>query len=184
MWYFTDPTSVPCDATGEHLYCFQIDHQTPVSVKPPAKARLAFVSTTTIPITGGLAAGDAACAKDAAAAKLPGTYKALMATTNDSPLSRFDLKGDPWVRVDGVALDVPFMSAPLDIRADGTQYGQVAFVGAPDDLSNVGQYTCNDWQSTNPNDNLSIGMTDWTYGFLYIGIGCDSGPRPVYCMQQ
>jgi hypothetical protein len=183
LWIPDYPSSFPCSGPL-HLYCFQIDHQTPVTVTPPKSTRLAFVSSTFIPVTGGLQAGDAACAKDAAAAKLPGTYKALMGTANLAPIDRFDVKGPPWSRVDGVDLHLSYLAAPLDLHADGTVYTKDVWVGAPDALGNVGMWSCDDWTSTDPNEFASTGTADWTYGYLFMGIACDSGPRPVFCLQE
>ena len=52
----------------------------------------------------GIAAADALCTSEATAAGLPGTYRAFLATKQASAMSRFDLGGAPWVRVDGVVL--------------------------------------------------------------------------------
>jgi hypothetical protein len=183
MWAFTFPPTGGCNWTF-HLYCFEIDHQTPVAASAPKNARLAFVSTTLVPVTGGLGAGDAACAKDAAAAKLPGTYKALMGTSSISPLSRLDTKKGPWARVDGVVVTPQFFSTPIDVRADGSIYDADAWVGSADDPSNLGTYSCNDWTSTSPQVDGVVGVASWTYGYLFEAVGCDSGAKPVFCFQD
>jgi hypothetical protein len=180
---FWDATTFPCSA-GQHLYCFQVDHQKPATVTPPQSARLSFVSSTLISVTGGVAAGDAACVKDGAAASLPGTYKALMGTSKFSPISRFNVNGAPWVRVDGVPIHLAYLAAPMDLHADGSLYDEYVFVGAADALGNTGDFSCDDWTSTDPQGILAVGMADWTYAYLFSAVGCDSGPRPVFCLQE
>jgi hypothetical protein len=52
----------------------------------------------------GLTAVDHLCTTEAAAARLTGSFSALVATGTASAISRFDPSGANWVRRDGVAL--------------------------------------------------------------------------------
>ncbi|MBA3457864.1 MAG: hypothetical protein H0T42_32575, partial [Deltaproteobacteria bacterium] len=108
------------------LYCFGIDHATPVSA-PRVSGRVAFVSTQDWPPSSGIAAADAICAADATSGGQPGTYRAFLPTTTASAASRFDLGGAIWVRPDGVpivtqASDLASWTllAPIMLHADGS----------------------------------------------------------------
>ena len=50
---------------------------------------------------GGLRGADATCQARATTARLPGTYKAWLSGSNDSPSTRFTQSTRPYVRVDG-----------------------------------------------------------------------------------
>lgn len=53
---------------------------------------------------GGLTGADAKCQAQAAAAKLPGTYKAWLSDSNGSPSTRMTKVAAPYVRTDGVMI--------------------------------------------------------------------------------
>lgn len=65
--------------TEEPLYCFGIDHDAPI---PPVSVggRLAFLTRGAVSPDEGRDAADRLCADEAAAAGLPGSFKALVAT--------------------------------------------------------------------------------------------------------
>src|SRR5205085_5550761 len=74
----------------------------------------------------GIPAADALCAAEARSAGLSGSFKALLASNGKSAASRFNLRGPPWVRVDGVAvvngaadLNGGTVNAPIDVTAFG-----------------------------------------------------------------
>jgi hypothetical protein len=67
-------------------------------------ASTAFVSAGYYYPSNGMGGADTICTSEAAAAGLPGTYRAFLATTQASGMSRFGEGGAPWVRVDGVVL--------------------------------------------------------------------------------
>jgi hypothetical protein len=112
--------------------------------------------------TGGLAAGiaaaDAVCQDDAQSKGLPGTYRAFLATSAASAISRFDTSAAPWVRVDGIpivhaASDLGRSKgrfvAPLQVTAaGGNLLNHAAWTGSgdPGAPGNLGS-TCNDWRS-------------------------------------
>jgi hypothetical protein len=177
---------LPC--TAMHIYCFQTDHQTPVTATAPAGARTAFVSSTLVSATGGLSAGDAACTKDAMAAGLPGTYKALMGTSTVAPESRLNLTGTPWARVDGVVVTPEAYGSTLSIRADGTPYDHDAWVGSPDSPTNVAAIpsldSCLDWTSSSSSNNGIAGYVGLSVSYLLVGPPCSDPPKPVLCFQD
>jgi hypothetical protein len=117
---------------GFHLYCFGVDHATPLVLPPPPpQARLAFLSAAKWQSGGGLESADALCAVEAASAGLSGEFIALLGQTGEIWSERLDLDGEPWYRPDGVRLvDDPiqlatpiaghyFLEAAVAIEATG-----------------------------------------------------------------
>jgi hypothetical protein len=113
-----------CTAQGR-LYCFGDDmvNRSP-SLRWPA-ARLRRHRGEAVEVS---APSTAMCPAETAAAGLAGTFKAGVATTHASAVSRFDLTGPTWVRPDGVAVvasahdlgvEKPLL-APIALHADGT----------------------------------------------------------------
>lgn len=113
------------------------------------------MSSTNVRLTGGIEEADEICASDASAQGLAGSFKALLATSEASAISRFSLDGENWVRMDGLpiwekasdaASEPPL--APFLLRADGTRPSTpYVWVGATN-LHEVGLETCADWTST------------------------------------
>ncbi|HTV22605.1 MAG TPA: hypothetical protein VMG12_28145 [Polyangiaceae bacterium] len=148
--------SGPCEYNAA-MFCFQVNRT--VRIRPaPSPGRRAFVSAARFPVAGGIAAADALCRQDAASGNLSGSYRALLATSTASAVSRFDLSGPAWVRLDGIpivanAADLFFgrrWEAPINLTPTGVYFDiQGAFVGGtsliePGALGN----TCSDWTST------------------------------------
>lgn len=190
------------------LFCFETDFQTPIDAPAaPAASRIAFLSSPFVPVEGGsIADADAHCAAEAAAARLPGSFKALLADNGTSPASRFDATGAPWFRLDGVpivhhARDLfvqggPLLVAPIDLAADGVTRAAsmssawTGFAGKVDDYSVPGtaSTTCNGW-STRSNaaiatasfDNFTVksflDLPDWPTP------DCDEALH-LYCLQE
>jgi hypothetical protein len=104
-------------------------------VAQPVAGRQAFVTVQTFAVdASGPAKADQLCATEAATAGLSGTFKALLAMTSQSAISRvpFSLTGPNWVRLDGV----PLAALPLALAA-----GQI---DAPLNVSSARSYlaTC------------------------------------------
>ena len=187
---------LPSCANPSRIYCLGVDHTSPYRVEPVA-GRFAFVSTGSFSPDTGRSGADSICQAEATAAGLPGTYRALLATSTASAISRFSTSGAPWVRVDGVPLlddpanlpDVSSLATRLTLRADGTAVtAQTVWTGAPR-VGEVGVDTCLDWSSIAPANRGHYGRPDvqvsW-FGVSLIGsftASCDSS-RPVYCFQQ
>ena len=70
------------------------------------------------------------CQSEAGAARLPGTYMALLAPTGASAASRFSSSGLPWIRPDGIPLastadaffSASLLDVPPNVTADGFAY--------------------------------------------------------------
>jgi hypothetical protein len=176
------------------VYCFGIDRQ--VATVPPATvSRRAFLTQGLWKSGGGTASGDAFCQGEANAASLPGTYLALLATTTASAISRFDLAGPPWARLDNTELAVStaaFASgatiAAFDMTTASTHVTDYVVTGAttPDQVG-VNANTCNDWTITNPSRNWVAGSSEFI-GFRFFSNGtfnttCNLSGR-LYCLQQ
>lgn len=182
---------------GEWLiYCLGTGIQRPLQ-RQKSSGRLAFVSSNTMASGGGLAAADSLCASEARAAGLTGSFKALLATDGASAASRFDLRGPPWIRADGVAIvdkaaDLARwnVKAPIDVSAAGAYDfgGAWAWAGAltPGEPGTAAS-TCASWRSTAAdaygrfgapttiNPNFPFGAFD-TY--------CNGGMYRVYCLEE
>jgi hypothetical protein len=176
-----------------NLTCIEISRTSRVDPpSPPQIRRAAFVSAGYFYPSNGLASADAICTSEAAAASLPGTYRAFLATTQASAMSRFDVGGAPWVRVDGVVLAATASDfaagnwlAPLNVTARSAYIGNFAvWVGAPGP-SALGISNCNDWKPTDPSTQAATttiaywGSTSW-----WIEQPCDWLYGRVYCLQQ
>ncbi len=177
------------------LYCFGKDHEAPIP-SLLVQGRKAFVSKQRFDPSGGLAAADTLCQDDATAAVLPGTYKALLATTAASAISRFSTTGPTWVRIDGIALWASAadaaanekLLAPLLLPADGLNPlpGWV-WIGAST-LDQPGTTkTCGDWASNASASAGAVGVVHASGNWIDSEMACDqSQPSNVRiaCLQE
>lgn len=152
----------------------------------------AFVSSETpTGNLGGVAGADALCNKLAAAAKLPGTYRAWISTAQVDAIDRITGAG-PWVRVDGKIVaqsKAQLATGTLDNPLDKDDKGQTP-PGAEDRV----------WTATGPNGKF-VGGSDcgaWTgAGSGHVGEAEHSGSKwtsledesctevnRIYCFQQ
>jgi hypothetical protein len=109
---------------------------------PRVTGRSVFFDEVNMPLTGGVAALDAQCTKDATSYGVTGTYLALVATTTASAGSRLPNDGLPWIRLDGVPIangtsDLlgaggPALLAPLDLDVRGQPNTELVATGAHD----------------------------------------------------
>lgn len=147
---WTSVGSQGCDAVA-HVYCFGIDHDTPVDVEVHS-GRRAFVSSAALAGSSGRGTFDDACATDAASAGLDGVFLALAPASLMSALSRFDLAGEPWVNLNGqriwASADGLTNSGPLETGvstfADGTPANVELWTGATEPSANNG-FNCSNW---------------------------------------
>jgi hypothetical protein len=190
---------VACDAVAR-LYCFQIDNQAPLEPNFPP-TRKVFVSRESPSPTGGIAALDAVCEKEASDAGLSGTFKTFLSTTSSSAASRFDLTGDTWGHQSGLpivtqASDIATadsLLAPIQHFADGSsvqsQFGaKVVYTGAPTP-SDVGTdaSTCNNWSVSMSGVTRQAGLagsaisTWWDYP---ASVGECNTWEQLYCFEE
>ncbi len=170
-------------------------------VQPTATTgRVAFTTTSTFTPSGGLAGADALCTTEAGIARLPGTYKALLATTSRSAISRFDTTGAPWMRaVDQIRLAptaellasttrlIALDTAP-NLTADGrTRFGATGNWTGAVNLFTAGTTatTCGNWGSTAGTGTYGLGGE--TAIARWFGNGatpCSSTTRHLVCLQE
>jgi hypothetical protein len=145
---------------------------------------------------GGLAGADASCSSLAAAAHLPGTYVALLATEGAGGVTAGSRLGNArgWIRVDGKPFadtvasiftnNAEFYTPNIDENGvsittvtnpgvetiTGTEAGGAAYTG----------FTCSNYTTTT--GSLGIGEADAT-GFHWVaqGVGSCSAPYRLYC---
>jgi cysteine-rich repeat protein len=178
------------------IYCLGKDFSSPLTFTK-ATGRLAFASSSSFYPGGGLAAADAQCQADAAAAALPGTYRAMLATSTASLASRFSTTGAPWVRLDGIPLVAAAadmfaangrLVAALDLTASGSfllNYGGWSGSTSPQAAGTLAT-TCSDWTTTSGNG--IGGRTQYTdfAGMQSFDnpLACTNIYTHLYCLQQ
>jgi len=182
------------------LYCFGIDRASTVTVVP-TPGRKIFPSAGTWLPGGGIVSADALCASEAANASLPGTFKALLATTTASAASRFSTSGATWVRPDGIPITATaaqlfsadfYLTTPV-LQANGSTYmsynpRRYVWSGAST-LTSIGTSasTCSNWSSSSPSLVGVLAELGWAVpSHLFGGIeylDC-SQPQRLVCMQQ
>lgn len=193
---FTVYGSYACNQPA-HLYCFGVDRMATVVPNPPVTAvRRAFMRFWTP--GGGILDADAQCQADASLNGLPGTYKALLPTTSGSALSRFDLNGPPWIRVDDVPIlptaadwgsaATTFFNSGPNLSANGTftWSNYVHWSGAAN-LSSIGTLgtTCNNWTDQLQTATYGIAGHTRLSGFTSSSpIMCDFNAGTVTCLQE
>jgi hypothetical protein len=187
-------TSGYCDQLYR-LYCLEVGRRSfvPPPPPPPRDARLAFIEPE-FPPSGGIQDADRRCAAAAKAANLPGTFLALLATSNRSAASRFDLQGAPWFRPDGVqvvatAADLAAnrLLAPVRVLASGAPTLVPVWTGAPEP-GQPGDDTCQDWTAAPGTSQGRTGRAyesdrDWFDSFDGKTI-CSPNRAGIYCFSQ
>jgi hypothetical protein len=139
----------------------------------------------------GLAGPDALCQQEATSSHLEGAFRALLATSTASAVSRFSEAGDTWVRPDGIPVAATVaeffaggLAAPLAVTADGQYVGHYnvwtgAFAPTFASTSN-----CSDWtNSTGGLTRLGIAATTTLAFFSASNVYC-SDFQHVYCLQE
>ncbi len=192
----SDTTTIDCDS-GAGLLCVGVDKSTPLSFTP-ASGRVAFLSDARVAANEGIGAADTIC--QAEGAGLGGSFLAAIATSTTPLWDRFDLDGDPWVRVDGI----PFVAdaadlanshevlTGLNVLANGelvVSYDAAdtfALTGGDFDGELEPEQTCQDWSVSGGTDNTMFGGDPQSGSDNSLGC-CRSGctqERRVFCLQE
>lgn len=189
-WFYALGNSGAACSTSSPVYCFGTSQTQPVSLAPaPAPmGRYVFVTPDSYPVGGGIAAADARCASDASAASLPGSYRAVLATTTQSAGDHIGGTAGLWRRPDGVVvsfagLDAPSLDAVIMVDAAGAvSQGNDTLFGATS-LTALGTATCDDWTSSTAPLRIDV-LTISSAPFLRGGTppSCASGAR-LMCAQ-
>lgn len=189
-----------------HIYCFGTDAYTDVTPSS-SSGRLAFLSTGTWSPGGGVATADALCQSEANGAGEAGVFRALLATSTASAMSRFSTSGQTWVRPDGVEIvampaalfppgDGAILDAPINLTLAGEYATAYEFVwtgigafydGRSMQTPGTPETTCDDWQSTSPADEGASGYaadTNLPFGVNgNVTRSCDLALR-LYCLED
>lgn len=184
MHFMIGMTSSGCNGL---LYCFETGKSVAVSTVPPRFPVGRYVFTATSwDTTTGVAGADATCQSQAAAASLPGTYQAVLATSTQSVIERLGALDGAWRRPDlasvtRTGLAAGNYSATFSVTAAGAPLPDFAVFGAPSLTERASLATnCTDWTVNTP-----AAFTLYTFRmspFTSIGqAGC--GLRPVVCVQ-
>ncbi len=184
---------------AEALYCFGIDHANPVPAPSrPTPSRIVFTSRPFTLGSGGVAAADEFCAAEAAAAGLPGAYRAFLSPSIEYANARFEpTAGGPWARVDGVvpsatplASTTTSLRAALNVTSDGLYLtGGFVWTGTltPVDMG-AASLNCNNFTSTNSAFEAVYGTlhdsTSWWSTIGPNGLPCNSTGARLYCLQR
>jgi hypothetical protein len=165
--------------------------------------KTAFVLAAPVPAKlGGLAGADMLCAQQAAAAGLPGSFRAWLSDANSGPFDRFSRATVPYVLPDGKPIaddweDLRLMgpSLPIDMTAagvtlDAANDARVWSGSGPDGRSedfNGASNFCSGWSRSSIDDFTYVGKlrergnkSDWTMGSF---LPC-TGDGLLYCFQQ
>jgi Divergent InlB B-repeat domain len=188
----------PC-VYGMHLYCMSIDYTAVVTPPPPTAGRIAFITDGAFRPSGsaGLTAADAQCQTEAAAARLSGTYLALLATTTAGAASRMNYTGAIWVRPDGIPIVAnpndlnvasPQLISPIQVSPTKRYYGNspVWTGGASPIAAGTVATTCSNW-TAGAGTTGSIGQpyfTDFHFMQNFFSSDCAGTPWQLYCLQQ
>ena len=178
----------PCD-TPVHLYCLETTQAVAVAA-PASTGRYAFVASKSFDTAAALAGADALCASDAAGV-LPGTYRALLATTGASAASRFTLTGAAWSRPDGVSvvatpsdLAIDKLLAPITMTAAGVPIPFDRVWSGSASLGAVGTQTCGDWTLSDAGLG-EVGATGFLPDPSFVqNVPCGQVYPSLYCLQE
>lgn len=139
---------------------------------------------------GGLAGADAICQARAAAAGLPGTYRAWLGTSTANAQARIEAGGARgWIRPDGRPLVDQLLEAKIKYPPRLDEYGndlgdsELVWTSASENGSMVPQGSCNDWTTNDPGTNGRLGAphrgpVNWTESPLVVGC---SQQHHLYC---
>jgi hypothetical protein len=125
-----------------------------------------FITSTTFQGNlGGLAGADAICAQAALNGSLPGTFKAWLSASNDSPVTRFTRSTGPYQLRNGATIAVDFdalvdgsIDTPINVSASGSVVATTFVWTETTAFGNLidtnPAYNCLDWTSNNPDQVL------------------------------
>jgi hypothetical protein len=147
---------------------------------------------------GGLAGADAICQQRAQAASLPGTYKAWLSDSTQSPATRFVQSPGPYRRVDGVTvannwadLTDGTLAAPIAVAENGTVFADALLRSWTHTLANgtaggvVPNDHCENWTSPSDTDFGNEGrVVDINSTWTVFGSGSCNNNFHLYCFQQ
>jgi hypothetical protein len=195
---FTGWDSTACTGKGACTFKLTSDTVVRAAFSPPPNY-VFTTSTTQTPDFGGRSGADSICAKLAANAALPGTYKAWLSTSTENAIDRLGTASG-WVRTDGkpvvnsvddIAPTSGLFDVPPNVTADGSAYYATAGVwgGAPN-MTTPGKdaTNCTDWKSNSASASGIVGISgDSAAGSFFDtwpDTSCDSTFTYLTCLQE
>ncbi|HZS40106.1 MAG TPA: hypothetical protein VFF06_24920, partial [Polyangia bacterium] len=176
-----------CDQAAA-LYCFEMLDTVPLTVDAPAGRRAFATNNIWSPMNGPTAA-DAQCASEASSHGLGSSFMAYLNGSTATGLSRFNLAGALWHRMDNVLLAPSTRTtviengdaqrlAPLITGPGGGRYGPgiSAWLGSATD-------NCTDWTSNSSTVNGLVGSVTRA-GAGVAPINCGSSTTLLFCLEQ
>ncbi len=170
-----------------------------VDVVTPHPARVFVTASTYQGDFGGLTGADAICQKEAAAAKISGTYRAWLSDSTGSPSTRFAKQNVSYVRVDGAvvaanwtALTSGTLAAPINLTASGDSipatdnaWTETKTDGTPYMICGSSCF-CLDWTATYyaSSSTGKPASTDATWTDTGFYQDCGIFPDHLYCFEQ
>jgi len=173
-----------------HLVCFGTDRV--VALEPPGEiTRAAFVSGETWRPVDGISSADELCTLEADGIGLPGSFRALLATTEASALGRF-AASTVWQRLDATPL-----AGTLEQLSSGEAQTSVSYspgivaahtrvwtgAQAPGALSQDAAESCNNWSSSAGSGSTGFSSASGQSLFDHSSTPCGESHR-VYCLQE
>ncbi len=194
---WTDASSSPSCGQPHRLYCFGTSLTPPALGPTVESAKIAFLSTNTLqPSTSpGVAGADAMCAADASGAGLTGTFRALLATSGASAVSRVTLAAR-YVRPDGTFIATGSalaaggaLTSGIWQRANGAylaSFSDVAWTGATTpSVAGTVSSTCGNFASaTGAGFFGRATLADGTWWHDAATTSACTQGHHVYCLQQ
>ena len=148
---------------------------------------------------GGLAGADAMCQKRAKAAGLPGSYKAWLSDTKETPRSRFMKSNGPYRLVDGTKIasnwddlitkkaNGDYLAAPINLTETGITIAQTEFAWSntqPDGHVLQGStYHCSNWDAVAGNGIIGTPQLTQQFWSAFSFTPCTDDGH-LFCFQQ
>jgi hypothetical protein len=185
---WTSDGSLACNV-AQRLYCFGVDRVAQVA-PTPAAGRRAFITSASFAPSSGSGAADALCASSSSSSGLSGSYLALIGGPTASAMSRFDLGGANWVRLDGIPIATSTTtfaaaqwSTPLNVTAAMTYVGDhVATGGGLPTQAPDASATCDDWSNAAVSFRSGRARNSAIAGFDSTTRACGTAVA-VYCLE-
>lgn len=184
------PASTRTCGANMRIYCLGTGFQTSLEV-PPTQGRLAWISNTWLPGDASIEGMDNLCKEEGMNQGI-GSVKALIASGEESAMSRFNTGRATWVRPDGVVLwdkaeDIasrgPLAPIGLELSEERTSAQRVWTGAINASAVAIEDSNCSDWGSK-----MELGLfgrpTHAGVGFFGpVPTGCEDS-YPVYCLED
>jgi hypothetical protein len=192
---WTDAANTNC-SQPHRIYCFGSSINALTLGPNVQTGKIAFITNGTINPTNapGIAGADALCTTEATSAALPGTYKALLASSTASAISRFTVAAQ-YVRPDGTLIATGATLAAGSELASGiwqrpngvylASFSDVAWTGATTpSVAGTTTSTCTDFTSSTGSGTFGRGtVADATWWKDASSSPCGQAHH-VYCLQE